>query len=89
MPDDRVNAVGRQLAGQSAVTLCYQRPRRLPDWPYNLFSMVHGRDRATVLAELERMRRTLGLETIPCLPLFSKRRFKQCGARYASLAKAA
>ncbi|MBK6741660.1 MAG: Lrp/AsnC family transcriptional regulator [Hydrogenophilales bacterium] len=89
VPDDRVNAVGRQLAGQSAVTLCYQRPRRLPDWPYNLFSMVHGRDRATVLAELERMRRTLGLETIPCLPLFSKRRFKQCGARYASLAKAA
>ena len=30
------------------VTLCYRRPRRLPAWPYNLFCMIHGRDRATV-----------------------------------------
>lgn len=87
--DERVGSVGRQLAAQPAVTLCYQRPRRLPDWPYNLFSMVHGRDRASVLAEIDAMRRDLGLQDIACQPLFSRRRFKQCGARYARLAKAA
>ncbi len=89
VPDARLEAVGRQLAAQPAVTLCYQRPRRLPEWPYNLFSMVHGQDRASVLAEIEAMRARLGLDDLPCQPLFSRRRFKQCGARYASLARAA
>jgi siroheme decarboxylase len=89
IPDDRVAELGRQLAAQPGVTLCYQRPRRLPDWPYNLFSMVHGQDRDAVLAQVERIRETLGLEALRCQPLFSRRRFKQCGARYSSLPKAA
>ena len=89
IPDDRVGQVGRQLAGQGAVTLCYQRPRRLPDWPYNLFSMVHGRDRDEVLEQVRQIRQALGLERVRCQPLFSQRRFKQCGARYSSLPKAA
>lgn len=89
VPDSCVNAVGRLLGAQPAVTLCYQRPRRLPDWPYNLFSMVHGRDRGAVLAEIARLRADPILAGIPCQPLFSKRRFKQRGARYSSLEKAA
>lgn len=89
VPDARIESVGRRLAAQPAVTLCYQRPRRLPGWPYNLFSMVHGRDRAAVLAELDAMRALPGLDDLPCQPLFSRRRFKQCGARYSSLARTA
>jgi DNA-binding Lrp family transcriptional regulator len=93
IPDSRVAEAGRLLAAQAGVTLCYQRPRRLPDWPYNLFSMVHGRDRDTVLAQVASLRqalaRALGLEEVACQPLFSRRRFKQCGARYTSLPKAA
>ncbi len=84
IPDDRVQTIGHALGEQPAVTLCYQRPRRLPDWPYNLFSMVHGRDRAAVLAEIDRLREELGLTDMACEPLFSRRRFKQCGARYAA-----
>lgn len=93
IPDDRVAEAGRFLASQTVVTLCYQRPRRLPDWPYNLFSMVHGRDRATVLTVAERLRQGLGrvldIEPPQCQHLFSRRRFKQCGARYSTLSKAA
>lgn len=89
VPDAAVSEVGRQLAQQSAVTLCYRRPRRLPDWCYNLFSMVHGQDRQAVLAQIARMRNELGLEHLPCQPLFSRRRFKQCGARYSGLVQAA
>ena len=93
IPDERVAEVGRQLAAQVGVTLCYQRPRRLPYWPYNLFSMVHGRDREAVLEQVEQLRehlrQALGLEEVSCQPLFSRRRFKQCGARYSSLPKAA
>ena len=82
VPDDQVDALGQQLGRQDCVTLCYQRPRRLPDWPYNLFCMVHGRDRDDVLACIGRMAEGLGLETSPHTVLFSARRFKQRGARY-------
>lgn len=93
IPAREVEMAGRWLAAREGVTLCYQRPRRPPDWPYNLFSMVHGRDRGAVLAQVAHleaeMARYLGLASIPCRPLFSRRRFKQCGARYSSLPKAA
>jgi DNA-binding Lrp family transcriptional regulator len=82
VPDDQIDALGQQLGRQDCVTLCYQRPRRLPDWPYNLFCMVHGRDRDDVLACIGRMADGLGLEAVPHTVLFSGRRFKQRGARY-------
>ncbi len=82
VPDDDVDRIGQQLGDQDCVTLCYQRPRRLPDWPYNLFCMVHGQDRDAVLACLERMAAALALRHIPHEVLFSGRRFRQRGARY-------
>ncbi|MBM4181442.1 MAG: Lrp/AsnC family transcriptional regulator [Betaproteobacteria bacterium] len=92
IPDQRVGEVGRRLAGEPAVTLCYRRPRRDPDWRYNLFSMVHGRDRTAVLAEVARLRAGLSgefdLADLACAPLFSLRRFKQCGTRHAPSAGA-
>lgn len=50
--DGAVESVGLFLAGLTSVTHCYRRPRRLPQWPYNLFAMVHGRSRAVVDAEI-------------------------------------
>jgi len=82
VPDDRVDRVGVQLGDQDCVTLSYQRPRRLPDWPYNLFCMVHGRDRSEVLACIDRLTEALDIDAIPHEVLFSGRRFKQRGARY-------
>ena len=41
VPDTDIVRVGELLAAEDCVTLCYQRPRRLPDWPYNLFCMIH------------------------------------------------
>ena len=48
VPDDVTAEIGGRLAALDFVTLCYRRPRRLPDWPYNLFAMIHGRDRVAV-----------------------------------------
>ena len=42
VPEDRVTETGQQMASFSAVSHCYQRPT-YPDWPYNVFTMVHGR----------------------------------------------
>ena len=52
VPDDDVDRVGELLSQCDVVTLCYQRPRRLPHWRYNLFSMIHGKDRSMVLEQL-------------------------------------
>ena len=82
VPEGDVDQLGYQLGRQDCVTLCYQRPRRLPEWPFNLFCMVHGRDRDDVLACVDRMVEGLGLEHIHKSVLFSGRRFKQRGARY-------
>lgn len=82
VPDNQIDHIGRLLGDQDCVTLCYRRPRRLPDWRYNLFCMVHGQDRSEVLACIARMRTALGLDDIPHEVLFSGRRFRQRGARY-------
>lgn len=82
VPDDRVGAIGRELASIPGVTLAYRRRRAPPAWTYNLFCMVHGKERSTVLDDIARIRNTLHLSGCPHAVLFSRRRFKQTGARY-------
>jgi len=40
--DTRIAELGAIVGALPFVTHCYERPRALPDWPYNLFAMVHG-----------------------------------------------
>ncbi|VAX06098.1 Heme d1 biosynthesis protein NirD / Heme d1 biosynthesis protein NirL [hydrothermal vent metagenome] len=82
VPDECLDELGESLGSQDCVTLCYQRPRRLPEWPYNLFCMIHGRSREKVLAQVEQMVDELGWGEIQHEVLFSGQRFKQRGARY-------
>jgi DNA-binding Lrp family transcriptional regulator len=82
VPDAEVGHLGRRLAAEQGVTLCYRRPRVLPQWRYNLFCMIHGRGREAVLAQLAALGERCGLTDYPSEVLFSCRRFKQRGARY-------
>lgn len=86
--DARVNELGHCFSQFEFITLCYRRPRRLPDWPYNLFCMIHGRDREGVLRNLSHMVNACGVGDIERQILFSTRRFKQRGARYMHGAQA-
>ena len=89
LPDDRVSEIGHCIGQYSFVTLCYERPRRLPEWRYNLFSMIHGRDRAAVIEQVAFIVDRCGLHGIEHEILFSRRCFKQRGARYARSAQPA
>jgi DNA-binding Lrp family transcriptional regulator len=80
--DAEVSALGRRLAAEPAVTLCYRRRRAPPAWPYNLFCMIHGSAREAVLAARADIAARLGLDAWPHAVLFSRRRFKQQGACY-------
>ncbi|HSW27359.1 MAG TPA: Lrp/AsnC family transcriptional regulator, partial [Burkholderiaceae bacterium] len=78
--DAEVDARGDALARDDAVTLAYRR-ERAAGWPYNLYCMVHGRDRHSVCTALEGVLQRAGLSHHPRETLFSRRRFKQEGAR--------
>jgi len=83
VPDDQVSNLGQCIGRFPCVTLSYRRPRRLPDWPYNLFTMVHGCDRDEVTQKVQEIVETCGLHDFNQTILFSTRRFKQRGAQYS------
>lgn len=87
MPDGEVAELGRCLSKFEFVTLCYRRPRQGRDWPYNLFCMIHGQDRDDVCGKVRQVVQCCGLEDIPHMLLFSRRRFKQRGAHYRNAAE--
>jgi hypothetical protein len=81
VPDTEVDACGERLAAMAGVTLAYRRERG-EGWHYNLYCMVHGRDRASVRAAIDAAAAGAGLAGHPSAVLFSCRRFKQSGASY-------
>lgn len=81
--DTEVDAVGERIAAFPSVTLCYRRQRRPPQWPYNLFCMIHGRERAATLRHVGEIAQGVGVAARPHAVLFSCRRFKQRGATFA------
>ncbi|MBN8440328.1 MAG: Lrp/AsnC family transcriptional regulator [Thauera sp.] len=87
VPDELASELGRRLAADTSVTLCYRRRRALPGWPYNLFCMIHGSARDEVLAARDDLAARLGLDAFPHDVLFSCRRFKQTGACYLPAAE--
>ncbi|WP_286266839.1 siroheme decarboxylase subunit beta [Thalassotalea atypica] len=80
--DADVEKVASKLSLYDEVSLCYRRPRRLPDWPYNLFCMIHGTDRDLVLGQIDKITNELALEDVQKDVLFSYKAYKQNGARY-------
>lgn len=84
VPAQRRSEVGRRIAVSGMVSLCYQRKSNLVDWPFQLFCMLHGKDRSDVQARIEQLLANCELHSYPYAVLFSQRRFKQCGAHYAA-----
>jgi siroheme decarboxylase len=82
IPDDRVDDLGNCFGKFEFVNLSYRRPRRLPDWPYNLFCMIHGHDREDVMRNLAHMIESCHVGDMPHAILFSTECYKQRGALY-------
>ncbi|MBN8489584.1 MAG: Lrp/AsnC family transcriptional regulator [Burkholderiales bacterium] len=58
--DAQVDALGERVATLEGVSHCYRRPRHGSAWPYNLFAMLHGRHRAEVQQQADRIQALLG-----------------------------
>jgi DNA-binding Lrp family transcriptional regulator len=79
--DDEVDRLGELVGGLSFVTHCYRRPRALPEWPYNLFAMVHGSSRDEVCDKAAVIAGLLGAACRGSDTLFSTRILKKTGLR--------
>lgn len=78
--DEALAELGPRVGALAFVSHCYRRPRR-PAWPYNLFAMVHGRDRAEVEAQVRQIAALLGGASRAHEVLYSKRILKKTGLR--------
>lgn len=81
VPDELVRELGKKIGELDFVSHCYHRPRHLPDWPYNFFAMVHGRDRAEVEAKVAKITELLGDADRGHAVLYSTRILKKTGLR--------
>lgn len=73
--------LGEQVGALDFVSHCYLRPRALPDWPYNLFAMVHGADRNEVAVKRGEIRDLLSDALRQDDILYSTRILKKTGLR--------
>ena len=80
-PKERVEEVGQIMASFKEVSHCYQRPR-MPQWPANLYTMLHAKDRDEIEAIAARIQEAVGLSSARLL--YSTREFKKSSMRYFS-----
>ncbi|NUN61919.1 MAG: Lrp/AsnC family transcriptional regulator [Burkholderiaceae bacterium] len=79
--DTQVDILGERIGQLPGVSHCYRRPRRLPDWPYNLFAMLHGRSRAEVEQQAVQLQELLGTACRGHDILYSTAILKKTGLR--------
>lgn len=80
--DARVDELGERIGALPGVSHCYRRPRRLPEWRYNLFAMVHGRERAECETQVDEIAAVLGDAARAHEVLYSTRVLKKTGLRF-------
>lgn len=82
VPDHLIDEAGELIKESGLVSLCYQRERSLPEWSYNLYCMIHSRDRENVLAQYSKLNKLAGLSAMSSEILFTIKQYKQKGGLY-------
>ena len=80
----QIDELGQRVGQLEFVSHCYRRPQHLPDWPYNLFAMVHGHDQGEVEGKVRRIAEVLGDAARSHEILYSTRILKKTGLRLSA-----
>jgi DNA-binding Lrp family transcriptional regulator/REP element-mobilizing transposase RayT len=101
IPDEFIDELGQKVGQLEFVSHCYHRPRHLgnrsmhcstscihavvPEWPYNLFAMVHGKTQEAVDKQIQQIADLLGDNNLGCDVLYSTKILKKTGFRTGDL----
>jgi len=80
-PENRIDQIGKAFARFREVSHCYHRAPR-GDWPYNLYTMIHGSNREECYRIADRLSRSTDLKDYQLL--FSEKEFKKTSMKYFS-----
>ncbi len=80
--DEALGELGPRVGALEFVSHCYRRPRRPPEWRYNLFAMVHGRRSEEVEERVDEIASLLGAASRGHEVLYSRRILKKTGLRF-------
>lgn len=81
--DQYIDTLGQRVAELPFVSHCYQRPRHLPEWPYNLFAMVHAKTEQDAERQIAVIAELLGADARQHQVLYSNKILKKTGLRIA------
>jgi siroheme decarboxylase len=81
VPATLADEAGRRVAAAGLASLCYRRETG-PDWPYSLYTMLHGRSREEIEARIAEIAEAVGLPGLRHEALYTVKRYKQTAARY-------
>jgi DNA-binding Lrp family transcriptional regulator len=82
--DNDILRVGEKMAAYRAVTHCYRRPS-YPDWPYNIFTMIHARSREECSAVVDAIAQETGISDHGIL--YSTKEYKKVRVQYFTAAE--
>jgi len=79
VPEDKISKVGEKLGAFPQVSHCYERPT-YPDWPYNVFSMIHCKTQDEAYEMAKTIQEQINVPEYQIL--FSSREFKKIRVEY-------
>jgi len=81
VPIDQIEEIAPKMAAFKSVSHCYRRPT-YPDWPYSLFTMIHGRSAKDCNDLLKKLSDISGITKYDAL--YSSKEYKKTRLKYFS-----
>ena len=82
--DQYIDTLGVQIGALDFISHCYQRPRHLPEWPYNFFAMIHSKTAAGAEEQIRQIAVLLGTHCRAHEVLYSSKILKKTGLRISA-----
>jgi DNA-binding Lrp family transcriptional regulator len=79
VPRGKIEVCGRKMASFKAVSHCYER-KAYPRWPYNVYTMLHGRSDKECEAVVKKISAETGIEDY--LALKTEKEYKKARPKY-------
>lgn len=76
---DQIDQAGRMMSESKQISHCYVRPAA-PNWPYNLYTMIHARDEDSCRAAAQKLSEKTGVRSYEIL--FSREELKKTSMQY-------